>query len=135
MDPEESRHDESATKPSDETGRSDSAAFKHDTPMTSDDAGAQSQSDVAAGSQPEIIPGVEFATATNDSIPMESDGVGNIENQSAQQSQQDQPQQQQPWIEAQLAEEQVLVPDVRRVPKRRRRRKRGSIAVSHKYVL
>ena len=41
-------------------------------------------------------------------------------------------QQQEPLIEPQLAEEQELVPDVRRIPKRHRRRRRSSVI--HKYV-
>ncbi|KAK3707532.1 hypothetical protein LTR37_012027 [Vermiconidia calcicola] len=59
--------------------------------------------------------------------PPPQDIIGGHQDQE-QQQQQPQEEAEQPQVEAQLAEEQELVPDVRRIPRRHRRRKRWSVS-------
>ena len=127
MEFEGGRRDDQTTEPPDSSGLLDGATPGVTTSRPGNTVDAQAPDKAASG-----IPSLQTHFSTDSGVVTDEQADPSLPNVSTDgQHQQQQPQQ--PLIEAQLAEEQELVPDVRRIPKRHRRRRRWS--VSHKYVL
>ena len=122
MDSEGDRHDDQKTQPPEQTDRSGSATLDANTIQPNEGVVEQQTSSTTVAGAPTLVnhPSVDSGIDTDN----QTGPSGNEQEQS------------QPpvLVEPQLAEEQELIPDVRRVPKRHRRRRRFSNFASHKYV-
>lgn len=95
----------------------------------------QSYHTADGGQQYQPVPPQAYVAAINDQLSPTGlvQTNGSPQRHGDQQAPEQQQQQQPRSVELELAEEQELVPDVRRIPRRHRRRRRCSV-LSHKYV-
>ena len=119
MESDGGRPDDQTIEPAEDTTHANSAA-----PDTKPDEPDKSVEYAAPG-----IPSLQTHFSTDSGVVADDQADPSLPYVGAD-GQQDQ--QQQPSIQAQFATEQDLVPDVRRIPKRHRRRRR--LSVPHKYV-